>query len=235
MKKIDVCLSPDLIQLYDLNNKVVVIVDVLRASSTMITALANGIKHIRPYSSVEACKEMRRNGYLIAGERGGDLIKDFDLGNSPLKFLQEKFIGEKLAMTTTNGTLAIKLSKGASKIVIGGMINLEAVANFLNNQDKDVIVFCAGWKGKVNLEDSLFAGALVELLLSETFEAECDAPIVARAIYREAKNDIIGYLKNSSHVNRLAKLGIIKDIEFCLTPNQFDIVPELDGENIVIS
>lgn len=233
MKKIDVCLSPELIKLYDLKNKVVVIVDVLRASSTMVTALANGITHIRPYSNIDACEEMRNSGYLIAGERGGDIIKGFDLGNSPLKFLQEKYFGEKLAMTTTNGTLAIKLSKGASKIIIGGMINLEAVANFINNQNKDVIIFCAGWKGKVNLEDTLFAGALVDRV-SENFELECDASMVARAVYSEAKNDIIGYLKNSSHVNRLAKLGIIKDIEFCLTPNQFDIVPELDGDNIMV-
>lgn len=233
MKKIDVCLSPELIKTYDLNNRVVVIVDVLRASSTMITALANGVHHIRPYASVKACKEMRRNGYLIAGERGGALVDGFDLGNSPLSYIDEAYFGEKLAMTTTNGTLAISLSQVADKIIIGGIINLAAVVKFLINQNKNVIVFCAGWKGKVNLEDTLFAGALVDLLEGD-FESECDAPVVARAVYREAKNDFIGYLKNSSHVNRLKKLGIEKDIAFCLTPNQFDIVPELDGENIVV-
>ena len=233
MKKIDVCLSPDLIELYDLNNKVVVIVDVLRASSTMITALANGVSQIRPFSHVSACQAMRRSGYLIAGERGGDIIDGFDLGNSPLSFLNEKYFGENLAMTTTNGTLAIKLSQKAFKVIIGGIINLDAVAAYLKAQDKDVVVFCAAWKGKVNLEDTLFAGALVDLLTDE-FEAECDAPIVARAVYREAKDDIIGYLKNSSHVNRLKKLGIEKDIEFCLTPNKFSVVPELEGDDILL-
>ncbi|MDH5474097.1 MAG: 2-phosphosulfolactate phosphatase [Cyclobacteriaceae bacterium] len=233
MKKIEVCLSPELIPLYELKNKVVVIVDVLRASSTMVTALANGVKQIRTFSNVSACEAMKNNGYLIAGERGGDIIKGFDLGNSPLSFLNEKYFSENLALTTTNGTLAIKLSEKASKIIIGAMINLEATAKFLQNQDKDVVVFCAGWKGKVNLEDTLFAGALIELLL-EDFLVECDASVVARAVYRDAKDDVMGYLKNSSHVNRLAKLGIIKDIEFCLTPNQYDIVPELDGDSIVV-
>ena len=233
MKKIDVCLSPELIQLYNLEKRVVVIVDVLRASSTMVAALANGIQAIRPFASVPACMEMRRNGYLIAGERGGAIIDGFDLGNSPVSFLEEKYFGEKLAMTTTNGTLAIQLSSKADQIIIGSLINLQAVADYLKSQDRDVLVFCAGWKGKVNLEDTLFAGALVEALEGH-FESECDAPIAAKAVYETAKSDIHGYLKNSSHVNRLRKLGIDKDIEFCLTPNQFDVVPELQGDDIVI-
>lgn len=234
MKKIDVCLSPELIHLYDLKGRVVVIVDVLRASSTMITALANGVHSIRAFASVHACKSMRRNGYIIAGERGGQKLDDFDLGNSPLNYLDEEYLGEKLAMTTTNGTLAIDKSCDAEKVVIAAFLNINAVAEYLKAKPNNVLIFCAGWKGKVNLEDTLFAGALTEMLKDE-FESECDAPLAAAAIYRDSENELFDYLKKSSHVQRLKRLGIEEDIKFCLTPNQYNIVPVLQGKDITIN
>jgi 2-phosphosulfolactate phosphatase len=233
MKKIDVCLSPELIHLYDLKDKVVVVVDVLRATTCMVTALANGVKKIRAYADLDTCRSMRRSGFIIAGERGGQKVSDFDLGNSPLAYLNDAYLGEQLAVTTTNGTLAIDKSKHAKEVIIGAMVNLDAVANYLNSQKRDVLVFCAGWKGKVNMEDTLFAGALVELL-EENFESECDAPQIAQMIYQNAKEDIIGYLKNASHVKRLSGFDIEEDIHFCLTPNKYNIVPVLLGEDLVI-
>ena len=234
MKKIDVCLSPELIHLYDLEGRIVVIVDILRASSTMVTALANGVQSIRPFASIEACKGMRRSGYIIAGERGGQKVEDFDLGNSPMNYLKEEYLGENLALTTTNGTLAIEKSREAEEIVIGSFLNIDAVADYLKKKKNNVLIFCAGWKGKVNLEDTLFAGALANLLL-EDFESECDAPMVAIAIHRESKGDLYNYLKDSSHVKRLKGLGIEEDIKFCLTSNQYSIVPVLVGEDIIIN
>jgi len=234
MKKIDVCLSPELIHLYDLQGRIVVIVDVLRASSTMVTALANGVHSIRAFASVHACKSMRRNGYIIAGERGGEKLAEFDLGNSPLNYLNEEYLGEKLAMTTTNGTLAIEKSSDAEQIIIGAFLNINAVAEYLKTQTNNVLIFCAGWKGKVNLEDTLFAGTLTEMLKDE-FESECDAPLAASAIHRDSKGELFDYLKKSSHVQRLNRLGIEEDIKFCLTPNQYNIVPVLQGKDITIN
>jgi len=233
MKKIDVCLSPELIHLYDFKDRVVVVVDVLRATTCMVTALANGVRKIRAYKDLDACRSMRNHGYIIAGERGGQKVEDFDLGNSPLSYLDDAYLGEQLAVTTTNGTLAIDKSKHAHEVIIGALVNLDAVVDYLRSQDRDVLIFCAGWKGKVNLEDTLFAGGVVAKLQGD-FESECDAPQIAQMVYDRAKDDIIGYLKNASHVKRLNGFDIGDDIQFCLTPNTYDIVPVLQGQDLVL-
>ncbi len=233
MKKIDVCLSPDLIHLYDFKSRIVVVVDVLRATTCMVTALANGVSKIRAYADLDTCRDMRSHGYVIAGERGGQKVEDFDLGNSPLSYLNDAYLGEQLAVTTTNGTLAIDKSRDAHEVIIGAMVNLDAIVEYLKSQDRDVLIFCAGWKGKVNMEDTLFAGAVVDKL-QDIFEPECDAPQIAQMVYNNAKDDIIGYLKNASHVKRLSGFDIEDDIEFCLTPNKYDIVPILMGQDLVI-
>lgn len=233
MKKIDICLSPELIHLYDFKDRVVVVVDVLRATTCMVTALANGVRKIRAFADLEACRSMRRSGYIIAGERGGQKVDDFDLGNSPLAYLNDAYLGEQLAVTTTNGTLAIEKSRHAKEVIIGAMVNLDAVTNYLKSQERDVLIFCAGWKGKVNMEDTLFAGAVIDQL-ERGFEVECDASQMAQMVYQNAKEDIIGYLKNASHVKRLNGFDIEEDIKFCLTPNKYDIIPVLIGEDLVI-
>lgn len=233
MKKIDVCLSPELIHLYDIEERVVVVVDVLRATTCMVTALANGVRRIRAFANLDTCRIMKRSGYVIAGERGGMKVDDFDLGNSPLDYLNDAYLGEQLAVTTTNGTLAINKSKHAKEVIIGALVNLNAVVEYLKSQQSDVLIFCAGWKGKVNMEDTLFAGAVIDKLVGE-FESECDASQVAQMIYNEAKDDIFGFLKNASHVKRLNGLNIEEDIRFCLTLNQYDIIPVFIGEDLVI-
>jgi len=233
MKKIDVCLSPELIHLYDFKDRIVVVVDVLRATTCMVTALANGVRKIRTFADLESCRSMRRSGYIIAGERGGQKVDDFDLGNSPLAYLNDAYLGEKLAVTTTNGTLAIDKSRHAKEVIIGAMVNLDAVTNYLKSQERDALIFCAGWKGKVNMEDTLFAGAVIDQL-EDDFEVECDASQMAQMVYQNAKEDVIGYLKNASHVKRLSGFDIEEDIKFCLTPNKFDIIPVLIGQDLVI-
>lgn len=233
MKKIDVCLSPELIHLYDIKDRIVVVVDVLRATTCMITALANGVRKIRAYADLEVCRSMKRSGYVIAGERNGQKVEDFDLGNSPLSYLNDAYLGEQLAVTTTNGTLAIEKSKQAYEVIIGAIVNLDAVASYLKSQERDVLIFCAGWKGKVNMEDTLFAGAITDKLNGE-FEPECDAAQMAQMVYQNAKDDFIGYLENASHVKRLNGFNIQEDIHFCLTPNKYDIIPVLIGEDLVL-
>ena len=232
MNKIDVCLSPELIHLYDITGKIVVTVDILRATSCMTVGIANGIKSIRPFADLEACKAMKTHDYIIAGERNGQKVEGFDLGNSPFDYRQEHLKGGKIAVTTTNGTLAIEKSKKAKMVVIGSFLNKRALTDFLRKTNDDVLILCAGWKGKFNLEDTLFAGALVEAL-ADRYLPSCDAPLAARALYQDAKKDLRAYLQNSSHVQRLQKLGIDRDIEYCLMENQLDVIPVLAGEEII--
>ncbi len=226
MKTIDVGVSPELLHLYTVSDRTVVVVDILRATSCMTTAFAHGIASITPFAKMEDCLAMKAKGYFTAGERDGKKVDGFDFGNSPFEYMDEKLKGQKIAFTTTNGTQAIAKSAGAREIIIGSFLNLSAIVNYLSQTPNNILVVCAGWKGKVNLEDTLFAGAVVELL-KDQFQPECDAPVAAQHLYNQAKHDLVDYLKDSSHVRRLAKLNIFKDIEYCLTPDQYSVVPVL--------
>lgn len=233
MKKVDVCLSPDLMHLYEVQNSAVVVVDILRATSCMTTAIAHGIESITPFAKLEDCIAMKANGFYTAGERDGKKVEGFDLGNSPFEYMQPELKGKKIAFTTTNGTQAIARSLGARDIVIGSFLNITAVVNYLRATADDVLIVCAGWKGRVNLEDTLFAGALVNYL-TDDYTLACDAPLAAQRLYIQAKDNMVDFLKDSSHVRRLAKLNIHKDIEFCLTPDQYEVVPVLK-EGVLIN
>ena len=226
MKTIDVCLSPDLMHLYSVADRSVVVVDIFRATSCMVTALAHGVASITPFADLDDCRAMKSQGYDTAGERDGKKVEGFDHGNSPFEYMVEEMKGRRLAFTTTNGTQAIAKSLGAREIVIGSFLNLSAVTNHLIENGHNVLVVCAGWKGKFNLEDTLFAGALVGLLEGD-YEPECDAPRAAEYLYITAKNDLKGFLANASHVKRLARLNVFKDIEFCLTHDVYNVVPIL--------
>ena len=232
MKTVDVCLSPDLIHLYDVSDKVVVVVDILRATSCMTAGLANGVKSITPFENLERCELMKRKGYLIAGERNGQMVEGFDLGNSPFDYMQDHVKGEKIAVTTTNGTVAIERSRKANEVIIGSFLNITAVANYIKKQSRGVLIVCAGWKGRINLEDSLFAGALVDKLMSD-FDLDSDAPLLARASYLHMEKDLLKRIQNSSHAKRLSKLDIVTDITFCLKHDEYDVVPRLVGNKII--
>jgi 2-phosphosulfolactate phosphatase len=234
MRSIDVCLSPDLMHLYKVQDHAVVVVDILRATSCMTTAFAFGIESISPFAQLEDCLAMKAKGYFTAGERDGKKVDGFDLGNSPFEYQDPKLKGQKIAFTTTNGTQAIVKSLGAKEIIVGSFLNFAAVVDHLRGLPQDVLVVCAGWKGKVNLEDTLFAGALVEKLKNET-QPSCDAPLAAQHLYNQGKNNMMEFLKDSSHVKRLAKLNIVKDIEFCLTPDQYEVVPRLVNNVLIAS
>lgn len=235
MKQIEVCLTPELIHLYDLTDKIVVVVDIFRATTTMVTALANGVESILPLSGLEECRAMAAKSYVIAGERNGQTADGFSLGNSPLSYLNEAFKGKKIAMTTTNGTLTIAKSKeGSAEILIGAFINLQATISYLIKKDKDILIHCAGWKGKFNLEDSLYAGALVDGL-SQSHNYECDGAIATRSLYLQNHNDLNFFLQQASHAKRLQNHNIEADIDFCLTIDKYLIVvKEVNGELVKI-
>ncbi|GGZ40610.1 putative 2-phosphosulfolactate phosphatase [Echinicola pacifica] len=233
MNKIEVCLSPELIHLYDLKGKIVVVVDIFRATSTMVTGLANGVSSITPVAGLETCRQMKSQGYIIAGERNGQTADGFELGNSPLSYLNNAFENKKIAVTTTNGTLTIEKSKtDAAEVLIGAFLNLKATAEYLAIQEKDVIIHCAGWKGMFNLEDSLYAGALVNSL-KDHFTFECDGAIAMKALYEQNQDDLKGFLSQASHAKRLQNHNIDADIDFCLTLDKFDFIGKLEDEKLI--
>jgi 2-phosphosulfolactate phosphatase len=226
MRKIDVCLSPDLLHLYDFSDRIVVVTDVLRATSCMVSALEHGIDHIVPVAELQEAQALALQGYLTAGERNGEQVEGFDLGNSPYSYIENDFSGRKLAMTTTNGTLALsKAAPIAKDVIAGAFINLSAVVGYLQDAQDSVLVLCAAWKGKVNLEDSLFAGALVSLL-KESHTAECDAPLMASDLYEQHKDNLFEIVSKSSHFKRLQRLHVVNDAKFCLEPSLFSVVPK---------
>jgi len=232
MRKIEVCLSTELIHLYDLKGKIVVVVDILRATSTMVTGFAHHVEKLIPVTYVEECKALQAKGCIGAGERGGQVVESMDMGNSPYAFMDENLKGKTIAMTTTNGTLAIQKSLSADKILIGAFLNIQSLANYLKEKPNDVLIFCAGWKGKFNLEDSLFAGNLIELL-KDTHYCVDDAALATKSMYSDSKGDITTYLANCAHVQRLSKLNIEKDIEFCFQKDKFQVIPVYDEGKLV--
>lgn len=222
-------MSPELMHLYPVHDKTVVVVDILRATSCMVTALAHGAESITPFANLEACRAMKTRGYITSGERDGKKVDGFDKGNSPFEYMGTDIPTRKIAFTTTNGTQAIDKAKDAREIVIGAFLNISTVARYLLLGENNILIVCAGWKGKVNLEDTLFAGALVEKL-KDYIDPDCDAPLMAQHLYHTGKADKVAFLNNSSHVKRLSRLDIHKDISFCLTEDTYKILPRLrDG------
>lgn len=233
MKSINVCLSPELTHLYDLSDKTVVVVDILRATSCMTTAFAHGIASIKPVANLEECRELKTKGYITSGERNGEKVEGFDKGNSPFEYMGAEMPGNKIAFTTTNGTQAIEKSKSARELLVGSFLNLSAVVKHLKASSNSALIVCAGWKGRVNLEDTLFAGAVVDAL-KDDFQISDDAELIAHQLYLNAKSNMVEFLSQSSHVKRLNRLNIHKDIAFCLTPDQYHVLPRLVGDELVI-
>jgi 2-phosphosulfolactate phosphatase len=219
--------------LYEVQNKTVVVVDILRATSCMVTAFAHGVGIITPVANLDDCRKMKALGFITSGERNGEKVEGFDKGNSPFEYMGTDIKGKKIAFTTTNGTQAIEKSKQAKHLVIGSFLNLKAIVNHLKHNDNSILILCAGWKGRINLEDTLFAGAVIEQMQGAA-SPEDDSTLAALHLYQEAKKDLVGFLNQSSHVKRLNRLNIHKDIEFCLTSDLYDIVPVLINGELVI-
>ena len=231
-RKIEVCFTPALLHLYDIRESIVVVIDIFRASSSICYGIDNGAESIIPVATVEECQSHCNTGFLLAAERNGEVCAGFDFGNSPFAYTKEKVSGKTVVLTTTNGTHALHKAIEASCIVIGSFLNLTALTDWLKHQDKDVLLLCAGWKDKFNLEDTTFAGAVVYKLHNEQYELD-DAAIAAEDMYILGKEDLNKYLEKTSHSERLKKLGIEKDIRFCLNVDVCTSIPVLVGEKLV--
>lgn len=233
MRTIEVCVSPEMMHLYDVSDKTIVVVDILRATSCMVTAFAYGVDRIVPLADLEECRAMSKQGYVTSGERNGEKVEGFDKGNSPFEYMEE-VRGRKIAFTTTNGTQAISKSMGARDVVIGAFLNLSAITRYLLQTPNNVLVVCAGWKGRVNLEDTLFAGAVVKKL-EDRVKIEDDSALIAKHLYEIGSDNKLAFLQAASHIERLHRLGINEDIAYCLTEDKFDVVPRLREKAIYLS
>ncbi|RYD80658.1 MAG: 2-phosphosulfolactate phosphatase [Sphingobacteriales bacterium] len=232
-KKIEVCLTPALIDLYDIEQSIVVVIDILRATSSITYGIENGAEAIIPVANVEDCLTYADRGYLLAAERNGEVVEGYDFGNSPFSYTAEKVTGKTVVLTTTNGTKALHLAnKRAFQVVIGSFLNLDSLCDYLSAQNKNVLLLCAGWKDQFNLEDTLFAGAVVNKLRKH-FEHFDDSSVAAEDLYSIAKGDLRQYLHKSSHSHRLAQLNIEEDVVFCLQLNVCTAIPVLQGERLV--
>ena len=171
---------------------------------------------------------------MVGAERKGQIVEGFDFGNSPYSYMKEEFKGKEVVLSTTNGTKSIDVAKDADTVVIGSLLNLNVLCEWLEKQDKNVLCLCSGWQDKFNLEDTICAGAISEhLLKTGKFMSDDDASVAAKYLYLSAKNNNLGYLKSSSHRRRLKKLNLNKDIKYCLTPNQSKVIPILKDGKLV--
>ncbi len=225
-KKVEVCHTPSLYDQYKKKNQVVVVIDVLRATSAMCAAFHNGVKKIIPVATLEEAKGYKDEGYIVAAERKGQIVEGFSLGNSPFGFMSGEYKDKTIVITTTNGTRAFHTARDAEQVVIGSLLNLDALSDWLIKQEKDVLCLASGWKDKFCLEDTICAGAFVDKLInSGKFTTEEDSSIAAKYLYLSARENYMAFLKASSHRKRLKALNLNEDMKYCLTPNQTNVIP----------
>jgi 2-phosphosulfolactate phosphatase len=231
---IEVCFSPALFEhVLTCSPFSVVVVDILRATTSICSAFENGVKQIIPVASAEEALSYKEEGYLIAAEKNGIKLDFADFGNSPDNFMQESVRGKSIVYNTTNGTQTIKMVSNHKPVVIASFSNLSVVAKFLSSQKQNVVILCAGWKHKFNLEDSLFAGALTaELLNYDNMYMNCDSAQAALDLWSVAEPDPLTYIQKAMHRERLRKLKLDSILEYCFTRDTSKAVPLYNGFDI---
>jgi len=232
--RLEVCLSPAMYDKHADNQNIVVIVDILRATSSICAAIHNGVKSIIPVATVEEARAMKQQGYLVASERDGYVLDFADYGNSPFNFTPDKVKGKDIVYSTTNGTRCIHMASHSKAVVIGSFLNISSLADWLIQQNAPVLIFCASWKDRFSLEDTVFAGALAERLLdSGKFESNCDAVTASVDLWSIAKNDLLGYIQKAAQKERLASKGLDDCIEYCLTADTTHVVPVFMEDKLI--
>ena len=234
---VEVCFSPGLFhEILTNDNFIVVLVDILRASTTICTAFENGARSIIPVASIELAKQFKEQGYLVASEQDGKKLDFADFGNSAFSFTRDRVEGKTLVYCTTNGTRALDIAKHSEQIVIGAFINISALTNWIVEKGKNVVILCSGWKKKFCLEDTVFAGALaLRLIDSGKFSTNCDSTYAAIDLWNLANPDILGYMNKAAHRHRLERLGLDDIIPYSFSIDQTDVVPVYNGKEIVKS
>lgn len=236
--KIDVYSSALSLYDEDLRGKIVVVIDVLRTSSTIITALQNGAKEIIPVEDMSAAGKIAQNldpsRYLLCGEKDGERIEGYHLGNSPFEYDEETIKGKTLILNTTNGTKAITRSQYARKVLIAGFLNLDAVVDALRDVQGEVILACAGWKSRLSLEDSLCAGLIIRKLTNGQLpEQSRDGAKMAFVLSEKYEHVIEEVVASSNHGMRLKSLGFEQDVLYCAKLNVTNVLPVLKEGTLI--
>jgi 2-phosphosulfolactate phosphatase len=242
MSKLDVLFTPAeyaTLPGRDLSGTTCVVFDVLRATSTMLTALANGAEAVLPVSEIADAVAIRRQrpDVLLAGERHGLKITaaqsggvDFDLGNSPREFTPERVAGRVIVTTTTNGTRALRACSGAGRVLVGALFNLRALTEALRTQrPRDLLLVCAGTVEKAAYEDALAAGGLCESLWSEFGSGATDSALMARQLFQQARGDLTGALGAGRNGRRLLAIPeLAADVAVCARLDALPLVAALN-------
>lgn len=226
MRQIEVVVAPELTSNYDVAGKLVVIIDVFRATTTIVTAMANGVSEVKTCLEASDAIALKEQGFLVGGERNGIKVEGMDVDNSPLSFLNNKFVNHKLAISTTNGTKAVEMSLAAKEIIIGSFVNLSAVVNYIQKSSLDVLLVCAGWKGKMSTEDFMFAGAVVSKLYDTILLT--DSSEISMSYYDKYENSYQEKLAVCEHALRLKKLGKQEDISLCTDQDLYNVLPKFN-------
>jgi 2-phosphosulfolactate phosphatase len=233
-KNLETCFSPTLFEAEGHADSIVVIIDILRASSAICTAFANGVSSIIPVAEVTEAREFKSKGYLVAAERDGYVLDFADFGNSPFNFTKEKVSGKTIVYSTTNGTRLINLASSAHMTVIGSFLNIGALTRWLIKQERDIVLLCAGWKNRFNIEDTVCAGAMAEVLMnSNCYATICDSTLAAIDLWSLARPDLQGYIEKAAQRTRLKDKMLDDCIAFCLTSDLTDKIPFMKNGSLV--
>lgn len=215
-----------------LSDRVVIVIDVLRATSVITTALNNGAKEVIVKIEVDEAMELKGEDTLLGGERKAKKIEGFDLSNSPLEYSRERIFEKTIVLTTTNGTKTIHKVGNAHRIFIGSMLNGKAVARASIEANRDVVIACAGTQGEFSLDDFICAGKIISDFLEVQNVELDDFAASAYMAYLKNKGNILEYVKMAGHYKYLVSLGLEEDIKYCFTEDAINIVPEVTGEKI---
>lgn len=233
MPNIEVCLSPVLFDNEKIHKKSVVVIDILRATTTINAALTNGANAVIPVISPSECEEYDNvKNHILAAERKGDKVKGFKYGNSPLEYDEEVVKNKTLVLTTTNGTKAIRIAEDAKNLYIGSFTNINALCRHLNNMKQDIVFFCSGWKDTPCLEDTIFAGACIQIL--DTFALSNDSAIIAYHSFKNYENNLFGAIQKCGHYDRLKTIVSEKELKYCVTYDSVEIVSEYKNGKIKV-
>jgi 2-phosphosulfolactate phosphatase len=234
MNTIEICFTPALYD-YIMTEPpfTVATVDILRATTSICAAFDNQVKEIIPVATTQEALEYKNKGYLIAAERNGVQLDFADFGNSPDNFTKEQVRGRSIIYSTTNGTQTIKRISNGNPVVIASFINLKAAAEYILSKKQNLVIVCAGWKNKFNLEDSIFAGALTSELIEMGMIMNCDSAQAAVDLWSIAKSNPVEYIQKAMHRERLKKLNLDSILDYCFTQNITDVVPVFDGFKII--
>lgn len=234
MRTVEVCFTPELIDKYDIENKLVVVIDILRATTIITTMFKNGLYKLIPAKNLDEAKTYKENGFLVAAERNGKKVDFADFNNSPYVFTEEKIKGKTVVYSSTNGTNTINSVKTAEDVIIASFLNLSAVADFIKEKDKNILLLCSGWKGNFCSEDAIFAGALSEKLLTTgRFSTECDSVLASIDLWSIAKKDILSYIKSIYQYKRLTNLGLENVIDYCFKTDITNAIAMLKDDYLV--